>query len=100
MIGLNHYLVASALLFSIGMLGILIRRNALLLLLSIEILLNAANLSFVAFSSFRGELAGQVFVFFIMTVAACEVTVGLAIVILLFRNRRTLNLNEIKTLRG
>lgn len=100
MIPLGHYLVVSAILFAIGIYGILTRRNALLLLLSIELMLNAANLSFVAFSRFSGDLSGQVFVFFIMTVAACEVTVGLAIVILLFRNRETLDLDKINLLKG
>lgn len=100
MIPLGHYLVVSAILFAIGIYGILTRRNALLLLLSIELMLNAANLSFVAFSRFSGDLSGQVFVFFIMTVAACEVTVGLAIVILLFRSRETLDLDKINLLKG
>jgi NADH-quinone oxidoreductase subunit K len=99
-IPLGHYLVVSAILFAIGIYGILTRRNALLLLLSIELILNAANLSFVAFSRFSGDLSGQVFVFFIMTVAACEVTVGLAIVILLFRSRETLDLDKINLLKG
>ena len=98
-IGLNHYLVLSAILFSIGIYGIITRRNALLILLSIELMLNAANLSFVAFSRFMGNFSGQIFVFFAMTVAACEVTLGLAIAILLFRNRETLDTDKINFLR-
>lgn len=89
MIGLGNYLALSALLFAIGLFGILTRKNVLLVLLSVELLLNAANLSFVSFSSFRGDLAGQAVVFFTMIVAAAEVTVGLAIVVLLFRKKNT-----------
>lgn len=90
-IGLHHYLTVSALLFSIGVYGVLTRRNVLLILLSIEIILNAANLSFVAFSYYLGDLKGQIFVFFTMVVAACEVTLGLAIAILLFRNTNSVD---------
>ena len=99
MIGLQHYLVVSAALFSIGLFGILTQRNILMILLSIELILNAANLSFVAFSSFLGDLSGQVVVFFTMIVAAAEVTVGLAIVVLLFRKKNTTSINELKTLK-
>ena len=99
MINLHHYLVVSAILFSIGLVGILTRRNVLMILLSIELILNAANLSFVSFSSFLGDLSGQVVVFFTMIVAAAEVTVGLAIVVLLFRKKETTNIDELKTLK-
>ena len=99
MINLHHYLAVSAILFSIGLVGILTRRNVLMILLSIELILNAANLSFVSFSSFLGDLSGQVVVFFSMIVAAAEVTVGLAIVVLLFRKKETTNIDELKTLK-
>ena len=99
MIGLHHYLIVSAALFVIGLFGMLVRRNILMVLLSIELILNAANLSFVAFSSFLGDLTGQVVVFFTMIVAAAEVTVGLAIVVLFYRKKSSTNtddLNELK----
>ena len=99
MIGLHHYLIVSAILFSIGLVGIFTRKNILMILLSIELILNAANLSFVSFSSFLGDLSGQVVVFFTMIVAAAEVTVGLAIVVLLFRKKETTNIDELNTLK-
>jgi NADH-quinone oxidoreductase subunit K len=99
MIGLHHYLVVSALLFSIGLVGMLVRRNVLMILLSIELILNAANLSFVAFSSYMGDLSGQVVVFFAMIVAAAEVTVGLSIVILLYRKKNTTGTQELETMK-
>ena len=91
MITLNHYLFLSALLFSIGTAGIFLRRNLITLLLSVEIMLNAVNLSFVAMGRFNGSVEGQIITFFVMTVAAAEATVGLAIVIALFRHRETLS---------
>ncbi len=100
MIGLNHYLILSGCLFAIGMYGIITRRNALLMLLSVELLFNAANLSFVAYARYRGDLTGQVFVFFTMVVAACEVAIGLAVAILLYRAQETLNTDEIHSLKG
>lgn len=99
MISLTHYLVLSAILFAIGVVGVLIRRNAIMILLAVEIILNAANLSFVAFSRFNNSLDGQIFVFFIMTIAAAEVAVGLAILLVLFRSKRTIDTNQIKSLR-
>lgn len=81
------------------MYGIITRRNALLMLLSVELLLNAANLSFVAYARYRGDLAGQAFVFFTMVIAACEVAIGLAVAILLYRSRETLNTDEIHSLK-
>jgi len=88
---LNDYLVLSAILFSIGTAGVFIRRNVITILLSIEIMLNAVNLSFVAFGREQGTVDGQIIVFFVMTVAAAEAAVGLAIVIALFRQRESLN---------
>ena len=90
MITLNHYLFLSALLFSIGTAGIFVRRNLITLLLSIEIMLNAVNMTFVAVGRFNGSVEGQVITFFVMTVAAAEAAVGLAIIIALFRHRETL----------
>lgn len=98
-VGLHHYLAVSGVLFAIGLYGLLTRRNILLILLSIELILNAANLSFVAFSSYWGNLTGQVMVFFTMIVAAAEVTVGLAIVILLFRKKKTVSTDDLDTLK-
>lgn len=94
MVPLHHYLVLSAILFAIGLVGVISRRNALMILLAIELMFNAANLSFVAFSRAHGNVAGQVFVFFIITVAAAEVTVGLAIALLLFRGLNTLDARD------
>jgi NADH-quinone oxidoreductase subunit K len=91
MITLNHYLLLSALLFSIGTAGVFLRRNLITLLLSVEIMLNAVNLTFVALGRFNGSVEGQIITFFVMTVAAAEAAVGLAIVIALFRHRETLS---------
>lgn len=99
MITLNHYLILSLILFAIGLIGMLNRRNVLMILLSIELILNAANLSFVSFASFMGDLAGQIVVFFTMIVAACEITVGLAIVVLLYRKKQTTNIEEVRDLK-
>ena len=98
-IGLHHYLALSAVLFCIGLTGILTRRNILMVLLSIELILNAANLSFVAFSSALGDISGQAVVFFTMIVAAAEVTVGLAIVILLHRKKSSTAVDTLKDLK-
>lgn len=97
---LAPYFVLSAILFAIGLLGLFIRKNLLLILLSVEILLNSANLSFVAASARWGELTGQVFAFFGMTIAAVEVTVGLALAILLFRKAGSVDTQEIESLKG
>jgi len=94
MIELNHYLVLSAILFSIGVIGVLIRRNAIIIFMSIELMLNAINITFIAFSSFMGDIHGQIFVFMVLTVAAAEAAIGLAIVIALFRNKETINIDE------
>jgi len=88
-IPLNYYLVLSAVLFTIGVIGVLTRRNAIVIFMSIEIMLNSVNLTLVAFASFMGDTAGQVFVFFVMAVAAAEAAVGLAIVLALFRKKKT-----------
>lgn len=99
MVELNFYLVLSAILFSIGVVGVLVRRNAIIIFMCIELMLNAINLSLVAFSTFLGNDNGQIFVFFVMTVAAAEAAVGLAIVISLFRNKESLNIDEINILK-
>ena len=99
MIGLQHYLIAGGILFAIGVLGICTRRNVLMILLSVELMFNAANLTFVAFARQHGDIVGQVVVVFTMTVAAAEVTVGLAIAILLYRALKTLNADEAKLLK-
>ena len=99
MIDINYYLITSALLFSIGVAGVLIRRNAIIIFMCIELMLNAINLTFVAFSSYLGSINGQIFVFIVMTVAAAEAAVGLAIVIALFRNKESVNIDEINILK-
>jgi NADH-quinone oxidoreductase subunit K len=91
MIPLSHYLIVSAILFALGSAGVLMRRNLITILLSIEIMLNAVNLSFVAFGRFRGDVDGQVLAFFVIVVAAAEAAVGLALVLALFRHRESLN---------
>ena len=99
MISLTHYLIASALLFTIGLAGIMTRRNVLMILLCIEVMFNAANLAFVAYARMWNNVLGQVAAFFIITVAAAEVTVGLAIAILLTRRLNTLNADEVSSLK-
>ena len=101
MIGLSHYLTLSAMLFVLSIAGIVInRRNLILILMCIELMLLAVNMNFVAFSRFLGNLDGQVFVFFILTVAAAEAAIGLAILVVLFRNRQTINVAELDDLKG
>lgn len=100
MIPASHCLVLSGLLFSAGLLGILTRRNLLLMLISVEIMLNAANLNLVAGSALHGNLDGQLIAFFVMVIAAAEVTVGLTIAVLLFRKKDSLDTNEITFLKG
>jgi len=99
MIELNYILILSTVLFCIGVVGVLVRRNAIIIFMSIELMLNSINLSFVAFSSFLGDVKGQIFVFFIMAVAAAEAAIGLAIIIALFRNKKTINIDEINILK-
>jgi NADH-quinone oxidoreductase subunit K len=98
-VGLEHYLIVSALLFAIGLLGVLIRRNLLVIYMSLELMLNAANLALVAGSRFNGNLDGQVFVFFIITVAAAEVAVGLALIVALYRKHRTAHVEDLTTMK-
>src|SRR6266566_4968174 len=93
--GLEHYLVVSALLFALGLMGVIVRRNLLIIYMCIELMLNAANLALVAFSRFNNNLDGQVFVFFIITVAAAEVSVGLALIVALFRKRQTAHVEDL-----
>jgi len=96
---LQHYLMVSAVMFALGLAGVIIRRNALVIFMSMELMLNAANLALVAFSRYNGNLHGQVLVFFIITVAAAEVAVGLAIIVALFRRRKTVNVDELTSMR-
>ena len=98
-VGLNHYLVVSGLLFSLGLFGVLARRNLLVIYMSLELMLNAANLALVAFSRFNANLNGQVMVFFIITVAAAEVSVGLALIVALYRKRRSAHVEDLTSLR-
>jgi NADH-quinone oxidoreductase subunit K len=101
MIGLNHYLVLGAVLFSLSVAGIFLnRKNLIIILMSIELMLLAVNMNFIAFSHFLQDLSGQVFVFFILTVAAAEAAIGLAILVLVFRNRRSINVRDIDELKG
>jgi len=101
MISLSEYLIVSALLFSISIAGIFLnRKNVLLLLMCIELMLLAVNLNFVAFSHYLNDLQGQIFVFFILAVAAAEAAIGLAILVVVFRTRRTINVDELKDLKG
>jgi NADH-quinone oxidoreductase subunit K len=98
-IGLTHYLVVSGLLFALGLLGVVARRSLLVVYMSLEMMLNAANLALVAFSRFRDDLNGQVLVFFIITVAAAEVAVGLALIVALFRKRQTSHVEDLATMK-
>jgi NADH-quinone oxidoreductase subunit K len=98
-VGLEHYLVVSVLLFALGLTGVLVRRNLLVIYMSLELMLNAANLALVAFSRFNDNLDGQVFVFFIITVAAAEVAVGLALIVALYRRRRTAHVEDLASLK-
>ena len=101
MLTLAHFLTLGAILFSIGVAGIFLnRKNIIILLMSIELMLLAVNMNFVAFSRFLDNMDGQVFVFFILTVAAAEAAIGLAILVVLFRNRQTINVEEIEDLKG
>ena len=100
-VGLSHYLVVSALLFCLGLMGVIVRRNLLVIYMSLELMLNAANLALVAFSRFNinNSLDGQVFVFFIITVAAAEVSVGLALIVALYRKRQTAHVEDLTTMK-
>lgn len=96
---LNHYILLSSIIFSIGVIGVLIRRNAIIILMSVELMLNAVNLLLAAFSAYSGDPSGQVFVFFIMALAAAEVAVGLAIIVMIYRNTRSLDINNLNRLK-
>ncbi|MCX6147712.1 MAG: NADH-quinone oxidoreductase subunit NuoK [Candidatus Kapabacteria bacterium] len=96
---LEYYLLLSGIIFTIGALGVLTRRNAIIIFMCIELMLNSVNLTLVSFSSFLGDTAGQIFVFFVMAVAAAEATVGLAIVLALFRNQQTIYVDEVNLMK-
>lgn len=98
-IPLDYYLILSALLFVTGIIGVITRRNAIIIFMSIELMLNAVNLSMVAFSAFSGDISGQIFVFFIMAVAAAEAAVGLAIVLALFRKKQSVYVDEVNIMK-
>ena len=100
-VSLSHYLVLGALLFTISVIGIFLnRKNVIILLMCIDLMLLAVNLNFIAFSHYLNDIAGQVFVFFILTVAAAESAIGLAILVVLFRNLRTINVDDLDSLKG
>jgi NADH-quinone oxidoreductase subunit K len=96
----SYYVALSAIIFTLGVLGVLTRRNAIIIFMSIELMLNSANLLFVAFAREFQQIDGQIFVFFIMTVAAAEVAVGLALIVTIFRTKRSINVDEINQLKG
>ena len=98
-VGLEHYLVVSALLFALGLLGVITRRNLLVMYMSLELMLNAVNLALVSFSRFNNNLNGQILVFFIITVAAAEVSVGLALIVALYRKRQTAHVEDLTTMK-
>jgi NADH-quinone oxidoreductase subunit K len=101
MIPLSHYLIIGAILFCLSVAGIFInRKNIIILLMAIELMLLAVNMNFIAFSHYLGDINGQVFVFFILTVAAAEAAIGLAILVVLFRNRRTINVDDVSEMKG
>ena len=100
MVPVNYFIALSAILFVTGALGVLIRRNAIIIFMSVELMLNAANLVFVAFSRNFQSLDGQVFVFFVMAVAAAEVAVGLALIVAIFKSKRSINVDQISSLNG
>jgi len=98
-IPIEYYLVLSAFMFSVGIIGVLTRRNAIVVFMCVELMLNSANLTLITYSSYLGDVAGQLFVFFVMAVAAAEAAVGLAIIIAIFRNKLTVNIDEINILK-
>ena len=99
-IGLEHYLILSAILFSMGMAGVLLRRNLIVILMSVELMLNAVNISFVAFSKYNSNIEGQVMVFFVMTIAAAEAAVGLALAVSIFKRFKEVNIRFFEHLKG
>lgn len=100
MVPISYYVLLSALMFTIGVMGVLIRRNALIVFMSVELMLNSANLALVAFAQRWQSVNGQILVFFVITVAAAEVAVGLALLVTIFRSKKTTDIDEINTLRG
>ncbi len=100
MVSINYYLALAVILFIIGALGVLIRRNAIIVFMSIELMLNAANLAFVAYARYWQSMSGQIFVFFIMTVAAAEVAIGLALIVTIFHTKDSIDVDQISTLKG
>ena len=99
-VGLNHYIALSGLLFSIGVLGVLLRKNAIVILMSIELMLNAVNLAFIAFAKYADNVDGQILVFFVMTIAAAEASVGLAIAVAVFKRFHEVNIARFENLKG
>lgn len=97
---LNHYILFCSIIFSIGVIGVMTRRNVIIIMMSVELMLNSVNLLLAAFSVYSGDPAGQVFVFFIMALAAAEVAVGLAIIVMVYRNTRSVDINVLNRLRG
>ena len=100
MVPINYYIILSAILFTIGVLGVLIRRNALIIFMSIELMLNAANLAMVAFGSLFQSFSGQIFVFFVIAVAAAEVAVGLALIVEIFKSKRSIDVDQMNSMKG
>jgi NADH-quinone oxidoreductase subunit K len=100
MVPISYYLVLSAILFTIGVLGVLTRHNAIVIFMSVELMLNAGNLLFIAFARTFEQLDGQIFVFFVMTVAAAEVAIGLALIVAVFRNRRNIDIDQLSDMKG
>lgn len=100
MVPINYYIILSAILFTIGVAGVLLRRNALIIFMSIELMLNAANLALVAFNSVLESFSGQIFVFFVIAVAAAEVAVGLALIVEIFRSKNSIDVDQMSSLKG
>ena len=100
MVSVNYYLALSVILFIIGALGVLIRRNAIIVFMAVELMLNAANLAFVAYARYWQSMSGQIFVFFIMTVAAAEVAIGLALIVAIFHTKSSIDVDQMSTLKG
>jgi NADH-quinone oxidoreductase subunit K len=100
MVPINYYIILSAILFTLGVVGVLVRRNALIIFMSVELMLNAANLAIVAFSSVLNSFSGQIFVFFVIAVAAAEVAVGLALIVEIFKSKRSIDVDQMSSLKG
>jgi NADH-quinone oxidoreductase subunit K len=99
MLSLHSYLILSAILFSIGAIGVLVRRNAIVIFMCVELMLNSVNLTFIAFSKYLGNMDGQIFVFFVMTVAAAEAAVGLALIIAFFNNKESIDVDDVNLMK-